>query len=95
LPDQHGKARTLTAVDVAYATSGGNEQNGVIGGTTVTHLVDPRTGRPMSDATGAVTVTADRCILADAWATAFSVVTRAEARQLAQKAGIGLMDWRN
>ncbi len=93
LPGHHGRART--AIDTAYATSGGSEQNRAIDDLIVTHLVDPRTGRPTADATGAVTVTADRCVIADAWATALSVATRAEARQLAQKAGIDLMDWRD
>lgn len=95
LPGHDGRTQAITADSIAYATSGGSEQNRKVDGATVTHLLDPRTGKPMTDAIGAVTVTADRCITADAWATALSVATKKEARRLAKKANIGLMDWRD
>lgn len=95
LPGYDGKRQILGINNLAYATSGGSEQNRKVGGNSVTHLIDPRTGRPTRDITGAVTVGADRCVVADAWATALCVASKEEARHLAEHAEVELMDWRD
>lgn len=64
---------TITLRDQACATSGGSEQNRELGGRSVTHLIDPRTGRPMAEPARSVTIVAGRCITADAWATALAI----------------------
>ena len=49
------------------------------------HTLDPRTGWPAIHQTTAVTVLHSRCMLADAWATALSVLDNAAAQQMARK----------
>ncbi|WP_367123152.1 FAD:protein FMN transferase [Novosphingobium sp. 28-62-57] len=49
------------------------------------HTLDPRTGRPAVHDTTAVTVLHPRCMEADAWATALSVVEVADAQVLARR----------
>lgn len=68
-----GRIGVLAIRDVAVATSGNYEQNVTIGGRRYSHIVDPRTGQP-ADATPSVTVIAGNCTVADAWATALSVL---------------------
>jgi thiamine biosynthesis lipoprotein len=73
----------------AVATSGDYrnffEQDGVV----YSHIVDPRSGRPVDHLTASVTVLADTCMEADALATAMTVlgpeegIAFADARQLA------------
>lgn len=63
----------LRISDKAVATSGGYEQYFAYKGTDYTHLIHPNTGYPVESIHTSVTVTADRCFLADAIATAVSV----------------------
>jgi thiamine biosynthesis lipoprotein len=73
----------------AMATSGGGQQRRVApGGASVSHLVDPRTGRPTNAEAGPVSVRADRAALADAWATALSVTPTDERAAMAGRAGV-------
>ncbi|MEF2277938.1 FAD:protein FMN transferase [Deinococcus sp. YIM 134068] len=57
----------------ALATSGDARRGYRVGGTWYSHLLDPRTGWPLSGVPG-VTVTAPDCLTADALATALSVL---------------------
>ena len=59
----------------AVCTSGNYERYRVIGGERYSHIVDPRTGRPV-DGAPSVTVVAPTAMVADAWATALSVLGR-------------------
>lgn len=87
--DAAQQQQSVTLRDQSVATSGGGYQHRTLpGGAEVTHLIDPRTGRPMSDAGSSVTVLADRCIDADAWATALSVVGDGERAALAERGGV-------
>jgi thiamine biosynthesis lipoprotein len=65
-------------VNVAVATSGGSEQHVKIGGMRYSHVIDPRTGLGVT-ATHLVTVVARDGALADAVATALSVMGPGEA----------------
>jgi len=49
------------------------------------HTLDPRTGQPAIHATTAVTVLHPRCMQADAWATALSVVDLPQAMDMARR----------
>ena len=57
----------------AITTSGDALQHVDIGGRRFSHVVDPRTGMALTDR-GSVTVYARRCVDADRWATALSVL---------------------
>lgn len=78
-------APPLTRVHVrdgALATSGDARRGYHIGGTWSSHLLDPRTGQPVTRIPG-VTVTAPDCLTADALATALSVLEVPEGLALA------------
>jgi thiamine biosynthesis lipoprotein len=66
----------------ALATSGGYRRGFAMDGQTVSHIIDPRTGRPVSRVVSASVVAPD-CMTADALSTAFSVMTPGESVTLA------------
>ena len=63
----------LELEDVAVATSGGYRHCHEVAGRMVSHTMDPRTGEPLDNGLAAVTVLAETCMAADAWATALLV----------------------
>jgi len=63
-------AEVLEVSDLAVATSGDYLQYFQYGGTRYHHLLDPTTGAPRRTAMRSLTVTAERCMDADAAATA-------------------------
>ncbi len=83
-PFQTGLFGKLALKDGAVATSGVQQRFVEIDGQRYSHVIDPRTGQPAAEAPS-VTVIAPDGITADAWATAFSVLPVAEARELAQR----------
>jgi len=64
----------MPLTDIALATSGDYRNFVVRDGRRLSHTIDPRTGRPVEHAGASVTVLADRCMTADAWATALMVL---------------------
>jgi thiamine biosynthesis lipoprotein len=74
-PDEKDRilSRALCIRDQAVATSGDYEQFGVIEGRRYSHILDPRTGRPVLGV-ASVTVVAPDATSADAYATAMSVL---------------------
>jgi FAD:protein FMN transferase len=75
------ESKSIAAIDLgekSLATSGGYQRYFVIDGHKYSHIVDPRTGRPMKDSTS-VSVIANTAAAADAAATALSVMTVEEA----------------
>ena len=72
--------------DAAVATSGVQERFFEIDGKRYSHIIDPRDGRPAEQAPS-VTVIGPDGLTADAWATAFSVLSVAEGKALLQEAG--------
>ena len=64
---------TLALTDAAVCTSGNYERYTEIDGKRYSHIVDPRTGRPV-DFAPSVTVVAPTSAVADGWATALSVL---------------------
>jgi thiamine biosynthesis lipoprotein ApbE len=68
--------------DRAVATSGGYRRGGEIAGRWYSHLIDPRTGRPV-DHVRSATVVAREAVEAGALATAFCVMTPEQSLRLA------------
>ncbi len=68
--DDEGLATTLVVSDQAVCTSGDYAQYFRWGGTRYHHLMDPESAAPRRDPYHSLTVQADRCIDADAGATA-------------------------
>lgn len=70
--------RAFPVRDLGMATSGGYRDFRPAGGDEEgrfwTHILDPRAGRPVERRAGSVTVLADSCLEADAWATALYVL---------------------
>jgi thiamine biosynthesis lipoprotein len=73
----------LAIADRALATSGGYRRNVTVRGQRRSHLIDPRTGEPVSHTAG-VTVLAPEAMTADALSTTFSVLPPDESLRLAE-----------
>ena len=74
--------------DAAMATSGDYRQYYEHEGRRVSHLIDPRVGRPIDHKLASVTVVAQRCSTADGWATALSVLGEKEGLAVAESLGL-------
>jgi len=70
--------------DQAVATSGNYRHYRDVGGRTISHTMDPRSGLPLENGLASVTVLADTCMEADAWATAFLVMGEVTGPRLAR-----------
>ncbi|WP_370677897.1 FAD:protein FMN transferase [Pleomorphomonas sp. PLEO] len=81
----------LELEDVAVATSGGYRHCHEVGGRTVSHTMDPRSGEPLDNGVAAVTVIAENCMAADAWATALLVRGLDEGVALARRLGMSAL----
>jgi thiamine biosynthesis lipoprotein len=66
--------RVVTLQDRAFATSGDYRNYFEIDGRRYAHIIDPRTGYPVSNGVISVSVTAETCALADGLATALVVM---------------------
>ncbi len=85
--------RMFTILEIdggAVCTSGNYFRYAEIDGRRYSHIVDPRTGAPV-DAAASVTVVAPTATVADAWATALSVLGPAGFEKLPKDAGIEVM----
>jgi FAD:protein FMN transferase len=79
-------SRFVALVNAAFATSGDRFQFVILDGQRYSHIVDPRSGRALSDRALAYVV-APTGMIADALATSASVLSGTEAVQLAEKKG--------
>jgi thiamine biosynthesis lipoprotein len=61
------------------------------------HTIDPRTGRPVDHTLASVVVIGPKCILTDAWATAFNVLGTEEGLALANRLSMAVMfiEWQD
>ncbi len=89
-PIQPGLVGVLEVTNLAVCTSGNYERFSEIGGVRYSHIVDPRTGWP-AEAAPSVTVIAPTALIADAWATALSVLGSAGLEKLPQDQGVEAM----
>lgn len=81
-----GDEETLALADCGVSTSGDTEQFDVFDGRRLSHVVDPRSGWPLEHNVR-VTVIARDATDADAFATAFGVLERTRALEVAARAG--------
>jgi len=73
-PERRAAHSVLVLEDAAVATSGDYRHWVEIGGRRLSHTMDPRRGAPLLAAPASVTVVAQSCARADAWATALMVL---------------------
>src|SRR5690606_35837356 len=74
--------------DAAVATSGPYWQRYEVEGRECSHTIDPRTGRPVTDAPAAVSVVAGDAMRADAWSTALAVMGVGAGERFARVHGL-------
>jgi len=77
--------RVVGLGDKAMATSGDYRNYFEADGVRYSHMIDPRTGRPIAHRLASVTVLDPSCMRADAWATALTVLGPEEGYALAEK----------
>lgn len=75
---------TVLLSDKALATSGNYRKFFVEDGVRYSHTLDPQTGFPVTHSLLSVSVLADDCGTADAWATAFMVMGLDKAKKILQ-----------
>ena len=80
--------KVVSLNDAAMATSGDYRNYYEVDGKRVSHLIDPRSMRPIEHKLASVTVIHPRCSTADAWATALSVLGEEEGFLLAEAQGL-------
>lgn len=78
-------AQAVELTDRGMATSGDYRNFYEVNGVRLSHTINPATGRPVDHSTASVTVIADTCAEADAWATALNVPNAERARALAER----------
>ncbi len=83
-------ATTLQLTDVALATSGDYRNYFEVNGKRYSHSIDPRTGYPVAHDLVSVTVIHPSCMVADAWATALTVLGAERAMAVAQAQGLAV-----
>ncbi len=83
-------AVTLHLTDVAVATSGDYRNYFESNGQHYSHIIDPRTGYPIVHDLVSVTVVHPSCMIADAWATALTVLGAERAMAVAQTEGLAV-----
>jgi len=84
--DPRGRDRaavSLLIADASVSTSGNSERGRVVGGRSIGHLLDPRTGYPAPDF-GSATVVAPSGLTADILSTAFFVLGPAKGLALSE-----------
>jgi len=92
-PDRGGRAvrQVLPLTGGALATSGDYRNFFSAAGRRYGHIIDPRSGRPVQHELASVTVLADDCMTADAWATALSVLGPEPGLTLAREQGLAAL----
>ncbi len=83
--DERKISRIVALEDRAMATSGDYRNYYESEGHRYSHTIDPATGKPVSHNLASVTVIAENCMLADGYATAFTVLGYEKARALATR----------
>ena len=91
VPDALRLYATMQLADESLATSGDYRNFWDAGERRYSHIIDPRTGRPLPYVGSAVTVIHKRAALADAWATAMSVLGPDAGVALADELGLGVI----
>lgn len=89
-PDTEGRSvvGVVLLSDAAMATSGDYRNFYDAGGERRTHIIDPRTGRPVTHGLASVSVVHAEAAVADAWATALLVLGPEEGPACAEAEGV-------
>lgn len=74
--------------DLSIATSGNYRRRVTIDGKHYSHSFDPRTARPIAHGVSSATVLHRRCMMADGWATALTVLGAEQAMAVADAQGL-------
>jgi thiamine biosynthesis lipoprotein len=89
LPSLMPQVQQIVAINnSAVATSGDYRNYFEKDGVRYSHTIDPRNGKPITHNLASVTVMADRCADADAWATALMVLGEEEGMRIANQYSI-------
>ena len=80
--------RSVTLANESIGTSGTYRQNHQVGSSEYSHLIDPRTGRPITHNTVSVSVIHTNCTQADAWGAALNVLGVERGLPLAEQLGL-------
>ncbi len=88
---QRNIQKVLGVSDFGMATSGDYRNYFEQGGQRFSHILDAKTGRPVTHTTASVTVLADNAMLADAWATALLVVGRDRGLEIAEQQNLAAL----
>jgi thiamine biosynthesis lipoprotein len=91
LEDRREIHRVLPLESGAVASSGEYRSFYELEGRRVSHTIDPAMGQPISHVSSSVTVVADRCSEADAWATAMNVLGPERGLQVANELGLSVL----
>ena len=83
--------RALPLEGLSMATSGDYRNYYEKDGQRFSHTIDPRTGRPVQHRLASVSVVHERCVAADAWATALMVLGETDGYQLAVAQGLAAL----
>jgi thiamine biosynthesis lipoprotein len=81
---------TIALTNLAVATSGDYRNYFEANGRHYSHSIDPRTGYPVTHDLVSVTVVHPSCMIADAWATALTVLGAERAMAVAQAQGLAV-----
>lgn len=90
-PDRRSVHSILALQDAAVATSGDYRHWVDVGGRRLSHTMDPRRGAPLPAPPASVTVVAQSCAVADAWATALMVLGPQAGAALALRMGLNAL----
>ncbi|MEM9646313.1 MAG: FAD:protein FMN transferase [Planctomycetota bacterium] len=83
-----------TMADQAIATSGDYRNYFTIDGVRYSHTIDPNTGRPVVHDVASVSVIAEDCMTADAWATAINVLGHPRGIEVASENQLSVLTFR-
>ena len=87
-PGQRAPLAVLALSGAAVATSGDYRHWIEVGAERLSHTIDPRRGAPLRRPPASVTVVAQSCIEADAWATALTVLGPQRGAGMARRLGL-------
>jgi thiamine biosynthesis lipoprotein len=90
-PQGHAIQRVVPISNLAIATSGDYRKYREVDGQRVTHILDPRTGRPLAHRLASVTVIDALAVRADGLATALMVLGSDEGIELAKKLNLAAL----
>ena len=87
--EEQNELQLVVAVNNMSLTTSGNYRNFIQkDGKYLSHIVDPKTGKPVENTIVSVSVLAPTCMEADAWDTAFMVLGKEKSLEVAKKLGL-------